>query len=740
MKTTPILKGLTKATLVVLFSFLSSFVKSQKKLPSIEMREVTSAITIDGELNEEGWQNLPLANDFYQSVPFDTSYAKTKTEVKITYDKKFIYIGAVCYDDLDGDYIIQSLKRDFSYPISDAFGIYLDPFDDHQNGFSFAVNPKGVQREGLLQDGGIYGVSTSWDNYWFSEVKTYPNKWVVEIAIPFTSIRFKPGTTKWRINFSRNDLKRNEGSSWAYVPRNFNIATLSYCGELLWDKPVKKAARNIAIIPYVTGATRTDYEGEDETTYNANIGTDAKIGISSSLQLDLTVNPDFSQVEVDRQVTNLSRFSLFFPERRNFFIENSDLFSNFGFRNIRPFFSRKIGLNNGQIVPILAGARLSGKIGNDWRIGVMNIQTEGNEANTPQNYSVLALQKTVLKNSNIGFIGLNRLAFDHTTPTYDNFNRILGVDFNYASEDRKWLGKVFYHHSFAPNIGNNNFTHASFARYNDKNWVFMWNHEYVGNNYTADFGFVPRQTRFNPDLGIQEKRTFWRIEPEIGYTFFPKKSERYLNQKVFLYMDQYLDSKGETTDNLIRLQYGLTLKNTSSLNIFLKQNFTKLFFNTDVSFSGQTPISNGDYNYVDGYIEYTSNRRKKLFFNAFTGYGEYYNGNRISYGAEVNYRLQPIGKFSLGIRQNSIHLPQLDKPVDLTLVSATAELSFTKSIFFTTFFQYNTQIQNFNINSRLQWRFKPMSDLYLVYTENYLTTNTSIKNRGLVLKFVYWLQ
>lgn len=726
--------------LLISYLLISNFSFSQKDTPSLYIKETSEKIKIDGELLEKTWGECNIAADFYQSVPFDTSYAKTKTEVKVTYDKKFIYIAAICYDDLPGEYIIQSLKRDYSYPISDAFGVFIDPFNDLQNGFSFSVNPKGVQREGLVQDGGVYGVTTAWDNYWFSEVKTYADKWVVEIAIPFTSIRFKPGTKSWKINFSRNDLKRNEGSSWSPVPRNFNIASLAFCGELIWDKPVSKAPKNIALIPYITSSKYEDYENQNSEDIKFNVGTDAKIGISSSLQLDLTVNPDFSQVDVDQQVTNLSRFSLFFPERRNFFIENSDLFANFGFRKIRPFFSRKIGLNNGEIVPIIAGARLSGKIGNDWRIGAMNIQTEGNQNNSPQNYSVFALQRKVLKGSNLGIIGINRLAFNHTEPIYSDFNRVLGVDFNYASSNRKWQGKVFYQHTFAPNIGSNSFSHASFAAYNDERWFIMWNHEYVGNDYTADIGFIPRLTRFNTDLGVFEKRTFWRLEPQVSRTFYPKKPTFYLNQSVSLYMDQYLDSKLIMTDNLLRLKYAITFKNTSSFSFNVKENFTRLFFDTDVSFTGQEPIIKGDYTYMNAYMEYNSNNRKKFNYSGYITYGEYYNGNRLAEGITINYRWQPIGIFSLGATQNQIYLPHLSEPINLTLLNAKAEFSFTRNIFFTTFFQYNTQIKNFNINSRLQWRFKPMSDLFLVYSENYLTTNTSIKNRGLVLKFVYWIQ
>jgi len=454
----------------------------------------------------------------------------------------------------------------------------------------------------------------------------------------------------------------------------------------------------------------------------------------------LTVNPDFSQVEVDRQVTNLSRFSLFYPERRNFFIENSDLFSRFGFRNIRPFFSRKIGLNNGEIIPILAGARLSGKVGKDWRIGIMNIQTEGIEKTKPQNYTVAAVQRKVLSNSNIGIIAVNRIGFEDKTPEFNNFNRVFGVDFNYRSPKNELLGKVFYHHSFNPNIKENNFTHASFLLYKKPRYSLMWNHEYVGNNYITDLGFVPRQSRRN-ELGVVKRNTFWRLEPSANYRFYSKKANSILiYHESQLYLNHYMDSKFANTDYFLQYKHSFNFQNTSQVSFSVANNYTKLFYAQDISFSGKQPIEAGDYNYNVLNIRYFSDKRKKITYSINFNQGQYYSGKKVSFGGSISYRHQPYGNISLSLNQNNIWLPHLDESVDLTLIGVETKISFTKSIFFTNFLQYNTQVKNFNVNSRLQWRFKPMSDLFLVYSENYLSDNLSIKNRGLVLKFVYWFQ
>src|SRR5688500_3768799 len=266
------------------------------------------------------------------------------------------------------------------------------------------------------------------------------------MAVPFKSIRYKKGITKWGINFSRLDLKTTEKSSWTPVPRQFPSAALAYTGNLIWDKPPPVAGANVSIIPYMLGALTKDQENEIPTKSRADFGGDVKIALSSSMNLDLTLNPDFSQVEVDRQVTNLDRFELFFPERRQFFLENGDLFANFGYAANRPFFSRRIGLG----VPIQFGGRLSGRINKDWRIGVMDIQTDRVDDDArflpAQNFAVLALQRRVFARSNIGAIIINKesLAYSASDSAagVNPYNRNVGLEYNLASSNNVWTGKA----------------------------------------------------------------------------------------------------------------------------------------------------------------------------------------------------------------------------------------------------------------------------------------------------------
>jgi hypothetical protein len=723
-----------------LFLFLlSPFFLFAQDVRMMRIKKAQDEIRLDGVLNEQDWLLADVARDFQQTFPYDSSLAQTRTEVMLTYDDKSLYVGAICHDPVQGNFIIESLKRDFSFPVSDAFAIFIDPFDDGANGFNFSVNPLGVQREGTLENGGGYGVTTAWDNRWFSEVKIEEGKWIVEMRIPFKSIRYRSDISEWGINFARNDLKQNESSTWSWVQRGQNVANLAYTGKLIWDAPPKKAGANVSLIPYGIVGVNHDYEVEKKTKVPWNLGLDAKIAVTSSLNLDLTIRPDFSQVEVDRQVTNLSRFSLFFPEQRQFFIENNDLFARFGFTKIRPFFSRRIGLSNGKVVPILGGFRLSGKVNQNWRIGLMSMQTEGGvpEGSNSENFVVAAVQRRVFKRSNIGMIFVNKQAFDLYKPLWSDYNRLVGLDFDLNSANGKWQGKAFYHHSFSPGdkafVGAN----ATWLMYNSANVTVHWNHEYVNKNYNAEVGFVPRLARLNPETRQTENHSYWRLEPQVEHRFYPKNGKVVNYHAPSVYYDGYFDENFGETDRQIQFAYKIKFANTSYLEFNYNEWFTRLFYNTDVTFTDQAFISKGGYDYRTGRVYYKTDARKRLNGSSSVEYGSYFSGQKISSNLTLNYRAQPWGIFSVVYDQNQIWLANGQK-ASLHLIGPKFEFSFTRSVFLTTFFQYNTQQDNFNINARFQWRFRPMSDVYLVYTDNYDQT-LSVKNRAVVLKLIWWI-
>ena len=310
---------------ILLFTLVSQWVIAQKKYQNyqIKIHKASSTIIVDGFADDAGWADAGSATDFWMVLPMDTSRANVPTDVKMTYDDERIYLLAICYKPkLKGPNMVESLRRDWQFLQNDNFIMFMDTFDDQTNGFAFGANAVGAQWDGIMYEGGK--VDLSWDNKWNSVVKNFEDRWIFEAAIPFKTIRYKKGITTWGVNFGRNDLKTTEKSSWAPMPRQFPTASLAYTGILVWDQSPPQAGPNVSIIPYVLGGVVNNYSNSTPPIVRKDIGADAKVALTSSINLDLTVHPDFSQVDVDRQVTNLDRYELFFPEKRQFFLENGD--------------------------------------------------------------------------------------------------------------------------------------------------------------------------------------------------------------------------------------------------------------------------------------------------------------------------------------------------------------------------------------------------------------------------------
>ena len=436
----------------------------------LTIKRASSPIKVDGIMDEPAWQEAQIADRFNQNFPYDSSEAIVATEVRMTYDDQNLYVVAIMHNNGPREYVVPSLRRDYRGAAYDGFTVVLDTYKDKTNAFLFGVNPYGVQREGLIVDGGVTGrrrqgdpgsFSLTWDNKWYSDAKMHDDYWVAEMAIPFKTIRFKEDMDSWYINFYRIDSEYAERSTWSKIPRNFLMINLAFNNELKFDEPLKNPGKNISLIPYTAFKSVKDFEEGTPVENQLTAGGDAKIALTSALNLDLTVNPDFSQVETDQQVTNLDRFEIFFPEQRQFFLENADLFANFGSSRARPFFSRRIGIardtSTGTNVqnPLYFGGRLSGNLNNKWRIGVMTIQAaEEKDINLPStNYTVATVQHRIGQRSNIAAMFVSKQAFQDSVGGEfkvrpQEWNRTVGVDLNLATPDNKWSGKAYYHHSF----------------------------------------------------------------------------------------------------------------------------------------------------------------------------------------------------------------------------------------------------------------------------------------------------
>lgn len=689
----------------------------------ISIIKSTSAIEVDGQLDEEQWENAALAANFHRVLPTDTGYAQAQTEVRLCYTESTLYLGIVCLDPSPGKRPVESLRRDFVFGKNDNFIVFIDTYNDQTNGFAFGISPAGAQWDGIQANGG--GVNLDWDTKWKSAVKNYDDRWVAEFAIPFRSIRYNGGAAEWGLNFSRQDLKTSEKSSWAPMPRQFATATLAYTGSLIWDEPLPSSGPRFSLIPYLSAQATQNMEESGEINPRLAAGMDAKVILSTSLNLDLTVLPDYSQVEVDQQQTNLDRYELFFPEKRQFYLENSDLFANLGTTNLRPFFSRRIGLDS----PVLGGARLSGKVGDNWRIGIMDLQTGKAGLDPGINYSVATVQRKVFQRSSLSAFMVNKQLIPELLDlpsSIKQYNRVAGAEFQLASADNKWTGKTFYHHSFHPGSSSKSSVMAANLTYTTQYLSATLNQSWVGEDFEAEVGYIRR-------------KGYYEVNPQLQYKFFPTNS-KIANHGPTLKTDLYFDPTLRLTDRDIQLSYQIEWINKSILLADFKDSYLELQFPFDPTHMGGTPIDSGDtFSWREAGISFTSDIRKPFNYMAACRYGGYYNGSKFSINSELYYRLQPYSSLAIVTNYNNIILPQPYTSAQFLLIGPRLDITLTNKLFFTGLVQYNNQIQNLNLNFRFQWRFAPASDLFIVYTENSNPLDYRVKNRGLVIKLSYWI-
>ena len=717
------------------------FAQNNGEVYQLNIQRMDEKIHLDGVLDESFWEDVEIATNFWLNFPVGGTPVddEVQTTVKITYDDDFIYLGVECYG--KGPFLVQSLKRDNdSFWNGDAFAVVFDPVNERTNGVIFGVNPAGVQTEALItgeparRGGQLSGYNKAWDNKWYTQASVTENGWTAEMMIPFKSLRFgRKG--HWGINFIRVDAQNNANHSWAPVPIQFYGTDLGYLGQLIWDKPPRNEKGNISLVPYLLGNVYKDYESKSDLSQSFALGMDAKIAINSNLNLDLTVNPDFSQVDVDEQQTNLTTVNLRFPERRLFFLENSDIFSNFG-TNAKPFFSRKIGLDDdGNTIPIIYGARLSGNLNKNLRIGLMNTQTQEQEL-PGNNYSSVALHRRILKRAVLRGYFHNRVGYTDGSVQEDNFNRIGGLEFNYSSEDSKWRAVTGYGLAFSNENQNENHLFNLFGGYGGRAFNVMVNISGLGDNYINDFSLIPRQKHYDALEDTTYILGFNHWWATMGYKFYPENT--FINQHGFS-----LTTNGDrtaTSNELIQdkhqLSYKFLMKNTSTLDLTYAHEGVNLLY--PFGFTDNEPLPAQLYRFDYGQIKYVTDRRREIKLTSGFRYGSFYNGTRTEFSLAVDYRVQPWGNFSLNFVQNDLEFSGNYGAEQLLLFGPKAEINFSKNFFWTTFMQYNTQSDNFNINSRLQWRYMPMSDLFIVYSDNYMVEYFGPRNRGLVLKLNYW--
>jgi len=713
----------------------------------IHVTSTDEKIKVDGILDEISWQTDEKANNFWLSFPIDNELVSEeyRTEAMMVYDDKYLYIAATCYG--GAPYLMPTLKRDARDIWSgEIFGIVMDPLNEKTNAFIFAANTAGVQTESLISGGlarrsgsNSANLNSAWDQSWISEAKVYEDRWTIEMAIPFKSLKYGPNGT-WGINFYRGVSETNEWQTWVKSSIEFMTVDMGHTGAMIWENPPKPSKRNIALIPYILGSKSKDIEANEPSEQKFRIGGDAKIAITSGLNLDLTINPDFSQVDVDEQVTNLSTVNIRFPERRLFFLENSDLYSDFGIPPMRPFFSRKIGLDNdGNPIPIAYGARLSGNVNKDLRMGLMNLQTRTDEGSfSAQNYTSFTAHQQLLGRSILKGYFHNRTATGNNENPDNDFNRIGGLEFLYNSGNGRFRTSGGYGKSWTSGLSGDDHFYSWYIGYNSRKFSYYTNFSGVGENYRSDMGFNPRFNHYDAVRDTTIKVGYNHGFTSISYQFIPENQSVLASHGVGIRsVLDYTEHGFDLIQNNTTVEYEFTFSNTSNAEVSFSHEEQGLLY--PFAFTDEEPLPVGTYKFNHFRISYRSDGRRPFSYSLRYRNGGFYNGNRQEYAMSMKYRVQPWGNFSMNLVYNNLDFPAIHGSRELFLIGPKLEINFSRNLFWTTFLQFNTQAENFNINSRLQWRFKPLSDVFLVYTDNYATDIWGPKNRGIVLKMNYWV-
>lgn len=715
---------------------------------------------IDGRLNEEIWARAPVQGNFIQREPNYGAAATERTEFRILYDERSLYFGVWVWDS-DADGIMGSeMKRDAGLNKGDQLKIAIDTFHDHRNSFYFSTNPLGAYKDANTIENGRT-INYDWNAVWNNKTSLDERGWYVEIEIPLSQLRFRTsiGETTWGLNVCRILFRRNEEAYWVPFPREWGpngFARVSNAGVLQGLSDLR-SRRRIEFVPFAAPAVSRDYVAGTKASADAKYGGDFKIGLTNDLIADFTYHTDFAQVEADQEVVNLTRFSLFFPEKRQFFTETAGIFdfgksvaaglggeaaaNDPGLLNL--FYSRRIGLVDGQQVPIIGGGRVTGRIG-DYAVGVMNITTEEETLTTRElsnaNFTVMRLKRNVLRNSNIGALVVN------SANGLSAYNRAIGIDGGFILGPRVSLTTVMAK-SLSPDAAQRSPGSATaeagsggaatMAGVVDLGWKtdrFIAGGQYldVGKHFNAEMGYIPRL-----DVRAGHLRAGWTPRPKFGgirqFTF--AGSANYYENHAGI-----VDSKQQAVSAQMQRQ------DTSGAFASVVREYDSLA----VPFAtAGTAIAAGNYSWTYATLSYSSNRTRRLYGTVGTDFGGYYSGERRSVRANVTIQAGRTLLFEPVYVHNRVALP--GRPLYTSnVLNFRVSHSFSPDFYLKGFVQYNDDRKSASFNFLWWYHYKPGSDLYVVYNQGWdidlpLTSHDAIassyrvRSRSFAVKMTYWL-
>jgi hypothetical protein len=686
-----------------------------------EAIRVTQPLQIDGILDEPAWELAPVVTDFYQQQPAEFEIATRRTEVRFMYDDEMLYVGAMLYEPNPDRLIINELKRDFGGSSGDGFGLILDTFRDRRSAYGFLTNPGGAQRESLGYDNGRRN-DANWHGVWFVRTKVHADGWSAEYAIPFKTLRFPKGEAQeWGMNMVRWARRANETSTWAPVPRQFTHYNVAYAGTL-GGITSAEPGRNLQVKPFLTGqAGRTPASG-DAWDSDGDGGVDLKWGITSSLLLDATWRTDFSQVEADEQQINLTRFSLFFPEKREFFLESPSAFqvglvennNDTARRELIPFFSRRIGLSSaGQPIPVVGGLRLTGRAG-PHTIGLMTMRTEDVE-NRPADSWVAARVARELSPT----VSASAFYFGRESSGTDPFNRVFGSELRMRPR-RTVEVEAFAMHSSAPGA-RGGFAGRGSLRLDGTAHRMRLGYVHVEDSFRHDLGFVPRRgigTMFSTYTRVlRPKSTASRIRE---YTFTAQ-------------YDATADDRFRSSLTRVGgFTFGTLFMNTAEVRAWVNSTFERLDESFDIG--PVLSVAPGVYQFEDTGVSVDSNGSAALSGGFQVRAGEFWTGRQRTGTANVRLRFNAHVAASATVSRSVVELPEGSFTGDL--VGMRLDWSFTPRMFLNAFVQYNGEADAWLSNIRFNLIHRPLSDIYVVWNE---TRSPGITRRALLLKYSHLL-
>ena len=731
---------------ILLLFCISAGVHADTEEFQAEAYRTYESIEIDGELNESDWQKAIPIRQFIQYEPDEGASMTEPTEVRILYDDRYIYFGFVCSESERSKIVANKMRRDAMLYDNDNVFVMLDTYNDRRSGFFFRVNPLGAKEDVAIMDSGD-SRNENWNAVWDTRAKINGDNWTTEIAIPFSQLRFKDEEAlTWGLNLGRTIQKNQEEGTWAPVPASYTYLAryrTTQLGSLTGLSGISQR-RNIEFLPYfLPGVARTK---EDGTVSVFDLGGDVKVSVTSNLTADLTVNTDFAQVEADQEQANLTRFSLFFPEKRQFFLEGAGLF-DFGIPrtsyNAPPplllFYSRQIGIEEGHAIPIMAGGKVTGKV-EGFGVGLLNAMTDKYSADATnsadavnvdrRNYSVLRIKRDLFTGSSVGMIAINKQGLD-------THNRATGVDFIYRpTGEMNFRG--LWARTFEPSrisgqssLGNTSFSNESptanaNALYFGGNWqssVARVNASYtdIGEDFNPEVGYVYRtgsrwfrgEVRATPYLNWHGFRRLW-AGPEINIIL---NSDNELETRTFIWSTWLeLDTNG----------FG---------GLRIRRNFENL--TEDFEIREGIIIPSGRYSYNN--YNLMLNTQGQVFNGRFGfNIGNFYNGTRRGFDLRLDLRL--TGRFSLEPRYefNRVTLPE--GSFDTNVFGGRVVYSFSTDLFTKVYVQWNSDRNLVTTNFLVNYIYRPGSDFYFVFNQTYGTDSisTGLLDTTLVGKVTYW--